>query len=109
MDAHCIPRRGWLNKLLEELHKPGVSIVAPQISSIESPSATTFGLTIRDRELGVEWLHRQEDKPYPVPLAGCACMVMTSEFFKAAGSFEPMRTLWNGRRGVVHPLLASRV
>jgi len=86
----CILRRGWLNKLLEELHKPGVGVVAPQIRSIECPSATTFGPTIRDRELGVECLHRQGDQPYPVPLAGYACMVMTREFFEAAGGFEPM-------------------
>ncbi len=92
MDAHCIPRQGWLEMLLEELHKPAVGIVAPQIVSIECPSATTFGLTIRDRELGVEWLHRRANKPYPVPLAGCACMAMTREFFEAVGRFDAMRT-----------------
>jgi hypothetical protein len=69
MYAHCIPRQRWLEKLLEELHKPGVGIVAPQIGSIECPGATTFGLTIRDRESGVEWLHRRANKPYPVLLA----------------------------------------
>ncbi len=92
MDAHCIPRAGWLEKLLDELHKPGVGIVAPQIGSIECPAATTFGLTIRDRELGVGCLHRQADQPYPVPLAGCACLVMTREFFDAVGRFDTMRT-----------------
>jgi GT2 family glycosyltransferase len=92
MDAHCIPRPGWLENLLDELHKPDVGIVAPQIISIECPSATTFGLTIRDRELGVEWLHKKANKPYPVPLAGCACMVMTKEFFEAVGRFDAMRS-----------------
>lgn len=92
MDAHCQPRRGWLEHLLEELHKPDVGIVAPQISSVENPSVTTFGLTIRDVELGVEWLHRKSDKPYPIPLAGCACMAMTREVFQAIGGFEPMRS-----------------
>jgi len=92
MDAHCIPHPGWLEKLLEELHKPGVGIVAPQIGSIECPAATTFGLTIHDRELGVGWLHRRAKKPYPVPLAGCACMVMTREFFEAVGRFDAMRS-----------------
>jgi GT2 family glycosyltransferase len=92
MDAHCIPHPGWLDKLLAELHAPGVGIVAPQISSVECPAATTFGLTLRDAELGVEWLHRQSQQPYPVPLAGCACMAMTREFFEAAGRFEPMRS-----------------
>jgi len=92
MDAHCLPRPGWIEKLLDELYKPGVGIVAPQITSIESPSATAFGLTIRDRELGVEWLHRQGNKPYPVPLVGCACMAMTREFFETMGRFDAMRS-----------------
>ncbi|HTX39062.1 MAG TPA: glycosyltransferase [Bryobacteraceae bacterium] len=92
MDAHCIPRPGWLEPLLEQLHQPGVGIVAPQISSVECPQATTFGLTIRDRELGVGWLGRQADRPYPVPLAGCACLVMRREFFEAAGRFDGMRS-----------------
>ena len=92
MDAHCLPRPGWLEKLLDALHQPGVGIVAPQISSVDCPAATTFGLTIRDRELGVEWLHRQGGRPYPVPLAGCACMLMTREFFEAAGRFDQMRS-----------------
>jgi len=92
MDAHCIPRHGWLEKLLEELRKPGVGIVAPRISSQECPSATTFGLTICDRELGVDWLHRKANKPYPVPMAGCACMVMTRDFFEAVGRFDALRS-----------------
>jgi glycosyltransferase involved in cell wall biosynthesis len=92
MDAHCLPRRGWLEKLVAELDKPGVGLVAPQISSIECPAATTFGLTIRDRELGVDWLPRQANQPYAIPLAGCACLAMTREFFVAAGSFEAMRS-----------------
>ncbi len=92
MDAHCLPRPGWLEKLLGAFHSPGVGIVAPQISSITCPSATAFGLTIRDCELGVEWLRQKGDQPYPIPCAGCACMAMTREFFEAAGGFEPMRS-----------------
>lgn len=92
MDAHCIPRPGWLGKLLEELHKPDVGIVAPQISSWQDPAATAFGLTIRDRELGVHWLHRQARQPYPVPMVGCACMVMRREFFETVGRFDAMRS-----------------
>jgi GT2 family glycosyltransferase len=92
MDAHCIPRRGWLEMLLAELHKRDGGIVAPQISSAEDARATTFGLTFRDGELGVVWLGRKGDEPYPVPLAGCACMAMTRAFFEAVGRFEAMRT-----------------
>ncbi len=92
MDAHCIPRFGWLERLLEELDKHEGGIVAPQISSLEDSRATTFGLTIRDRELGVAWLGRKGDQPYPVPLAGCACMVMTRAFFEAVGQFDAMRS-----------------
>lgn len=92
MDGHCFPRRGWLERLLAELDKHEGGIVAPQISSFEDPRATTFGLTIRDRELGVGWLDRRGDEPYPVPLAGCACMVMTRAFFETVGRFDAMRS-----------------
>jgi GT2 family glycosyltransferase len=92
MDAHVVPRRGWLEGLLEELDQHEGGIVAPQISSLEDASATTFGLTIRDRELGVGWLDRRGDEPYPVPLAGCACMVMTRAFFESVGQFDAMRS-----------------
>jgi GT2 family glycosyltransferase len=92
MDAHCIPHPGWLEKLLAELNKPGVGIVAPQIVSMDCPSATAFGLTIRDRELGVGWLHRQADAPYAVAMAGCACLAMTREFFETAGRFDALRS-----------------
>ncbi len=92
MDGHTVPRPGWLARLLAELEKPGVGIAAPQITSMGTPEARTFGLTFRDCELGVEWLHRQSCEPYAVPLAGCACLAMTREFFAAAGGFEPMRS-----------------
>ena len=92
MDAHCLPRAGWLEKLLQVLHEPGVGIASPHISSAECPSIATFGLTIHDRELGVEWLHRRSSQPYPVPLVGCACLAMNRELFESAGRFDEMRS-----------------
>ncbi len=92
MDAHCFPRPGWIEKLLAELRKLDGGIVAPQISSFECPSATTFGLTIRDSEFSVAWLGRAGDASYPVPLVGCACMAMTRQFFEEIGSFEALRS-----------------
>ncbi|HUA57484.1 MAG TPA: glycosyltransferase [Verrucomicrobiae bacterium] len=92
MDAHCIPRRGWIEQLLEALDQPGVGIAAAQIRSLGCPAATAFGLTIRDRELGVDWLHQRAEDPYPVPLAGCACMAMKRGLFEAVGRFDAMRS-----------------
>ncbi len=92
MDAHCVPRGGWLQRILVELHQPDAGIVAPQISSLERPGATTFGLTLRDKELGVEWLPRWGSEPYAVPLVGGGCMAMRREFFDHVGGFEPMRS-----------------
>lgn len=92
MDAHCIPQARWIEQLLEELEKPETGIVAPQIVSIDSPSARAFGLTITNREFGVQWLHRQGVEPYPIPAAGCACMAMKKEFFEEIGQFDEMRS-----------------
>jgi GT2 family glycosyltransferase len=92
MDAHCFPRRGWLEKLLAEIDKPDAGIVAPQISSAGNPGATTFGLTLRDKDLGVEWLPWRGAEPYPVPLAGGGCMLMTRDFYQTIGGFDAMRS-----------------
>jgi len=92
MDGHCIPRRGWLETLLAELAKHDGGIVGPRISSAEDARTTTFGLTISDRELGVAWLGQKGDDPYPVPLVGCASMVMSRRFFESVGKFDAMRS-----------------
>jgi GT2 family glycosyltransferase len=92
MDAHCAPRAGWLEKLLAELDQPNAGIVAPQISSLETPSVSTFGLRLCGRNFNVEWLPRRADQPYPVPLVGGGCMVMRKEFFESVGRFDTMRS-----------------
>jgi len=92
LDGHCTPQAGWLEKMLQQLHQPGAGIVAPQIRSQEDASATTFGLTVRDQELGVGWMHQTAKQPYPVPLAGCACLVMMREFFHSIGGFQEFRS-----------------
>jgi GT2 family glycosyltransferase len=92
MDAHCFPRPGWLPELLAELDQPNAGIVAPQISSLETPSATAFGLRLCGRNFNVEWLPRRGDQPYPVPLVGGGCMVMRKEFFESVGRFDTMRS-----------------
>jgi GT2 family glycosyltransferase len=92
MDAHCAPRAGWLEKLLAELDQPNAGIVAPQISSLESPGATTFGLRLCGRNFNVEWLPRRGEQPYPVPLVGGGCMVMRKGFFESVGRFDTMRS-----------------
>ena len=92
MDAHCVPRAGWLAKLLAELNRQDAGVVAPQISSLECPGATTFGLKLRDKNFSVEWLSRRGDEPYPVPLVGGGCMAMRKEFFESVGRFDNMRS-----------------
>ena len=92
MDAHCVPRDGWLPKLLAEVQKPEAGIVAPQISSLEIPDARTFGLKLCGRNFNVEWLPRQGSQPHPVPLVGGGCMVVRREFFESVGRFDNLRS-----------------
>jgi GT2 family glycosyltransferase len=92
LDAHCLPRPGWLDQLLNALETSGTGIAAPQIISAEFPAATTFGLTLSSLELGVEWLHRRHSEPYEIPLAGCACLAMRRQFFEDAGRFDALRS-----------------
>jgi GT2 family glycosyltransferase len=91
MDAHCVPQAGWIEKLLAELEKPGVGIAATRIVSADNHDISTFGLTIHDREFGVQWLHRKGETPYEIPAAGCACLAMSREWFVGAGRFDELR------------------
>ena len=38
--------------------------------------------------LEVEWLDRQGDKPYPVPLLPGGCLAMRRDTFEAIGGFD---------------------
>ncbi|MGQ0572328.1 MAG: glycosyltransferase family 2 protein [Armatimonadota bacterium] len=93
LDAHCFPRRGWLERLLTTLEDLDGGIVAPSISVAGNPGSQGFGLTILNSDFSVQWLPKEADRAYEVPVAGAACMAMKTAFFHKIGGFDAMRTL----------------
>lgn len=91
MDAHCFPRAGWLDLMLEVLEDPSVGIVTPAIGVAGRPANRGYGLSIAGPQLMARWLPCQGDEPYRVPAAGAGCIAMHRGVFEAIGGFEPMR------------------
>jgi GT2 family glycosyltransferase len=91
MDAHCFPSFGWLEKLVPVASSADTGIAAPCISVAGAKGQRGFGLTFASEELDVEWLGKQGDAPYEVPLAGGGCMLMRRDVFWSLGAFDSMR------------------
>jgi glycosyltransferase involved in cell wall biosynthesis len=92
LDAHCFPRRGWLELLLDRLQSPSVGIATSAVEVAGDPAAVGFGMTIRDHEFGAYWLGRAGDRPYEVPVA-CGCVhALRRDVFLHLGGYDAMRT-----------------
>lgn len=90
-DAHVIVPSGWLAPLLELLTRPEIGAVAPAIAG---GAATGYGQKWTDASLAIEWLGKQGDMPYPVPLL-CGCfLALRQELFTQIGQFDPGMVLW---------------
>jgi glycosyltransferase involved in cell wall biosynthesis len=90
-DAHVITPPGWVDALLEVLARPEVGMVAPAIGG---GAATGYGQKWSDAGLAVEWLGKQGDAPYPVPLL-CGCfLALRREVFLEVGEFDAGLVLW---------------
>ena len=87
-DAHITVQPGWLAPLVELLDKDSVGAVAPVILNQEKPRYKGFGLRLKSPDLSIEWLRRQGEDPYPVPILPGCCLAMRRETFEATGGFD---------------------
>lgn len=95
-DAHVTAPAGWLDPLLELLERSEVGAVAPAIATMKPASfeCTGYGQKWSDAALGVEWLARQNAKPYQTPLL-CGCFLgMRRDVFTQIGGFDGGMVLW---------------
>ena len=93
-DAHVSFRPGWQRPMVELLADPRIGAVAPAIYDQDRPDRTGFGLRVTGPDLEVEWLDRQGDKPYPVPLLPGGCLAMRRDTFEAIGGFDEGLLRW---------------
>lgn len=92
MDAHCYPKRGWLEKIVAELDTMEGGIVAPALSVAGNAAVKGYGLTLTNAAFGVNWLGWPGHEPADVPLAGGGCMAMRRDFFEGYGRFDSFKT-----------------
>lgn len=91
LDGHCYPAPGWFERCRDALRRLGRGIVGPCVTVAGNPAARGYGMAVQGLHLSPQWLDRQRDVPYPVPmLAGC-CILMYRSFFEMIGGFDDMR------------------
>lgn len=90
MDAHCLPRKGWLEGLLDALSNHPDHVVTPSISSIQDRALKGFGVTT-NHEFDYIWLKQESTAPYAVPIASGACFMIRRDVFFQTGQFDNSR------------------
>lgn len=93
-DSHLTLPPGWWAPMVEILQNPTAGGVAPAISDMENRDREGFGLRFEGPNLDVEWLERQGDTPYQVPLLPGMCMAMRRDVFEATGGFDSGLIHW---------------
>jgi glycosyltransferase involved in cell wall biosynthesis len=87
-DAHIRLPPDWWRPLVSLLANPRIGAAAPAISDWNCERRKGFGLHLPGPELRAEWLLRQGDDPYPVPILPGCCLSMRRETFEATGGFD---------------------
>jgi glycosyltransferase involved in cell wall biosynthesis len=84
-DAHVTFSPGWLEPCLEVLARPEVGLVAPASAIWGHTEPAGFGMRWTDARFGAEWLGKQGDEPYPIPMAAGFCTGMRRAYFAEIG------------------------
>jgi glycosyltransferase involved in cell wall biosynthesis len=95
-DAHIAAPSGWWIPMVELLANPSVGAVAPAVADIEESACKGFGLRLAGPDLTVDWIERQGDQPYQVPLLPGCCWAMRRDTFEATGGFDGALIRWAG-------------
>jgi len=90
-DAHVTAPAGWWEPMTDLLGDPRVGAVGPVIHDVSLTDHRGFGQRIGAADLSLEWLERQDDRPYAVPvLPGGFWALRRETFFQTCGFDEGM-------------------
>ncbi len=87
LDAHMIPCKYWLEKLIRCFEDPDVTVVAPVIGGFNPSHPDVYGLLL-DSRLQPRWVTRAVEEISPVPLVGAAGLTIRSQTFKEIEGFD---------------------
>ncbi len=95
LDGHTYTPPGWLDALIEPLNDLQTGMVGPVFASLsETKGPMGFGGTWRGISLEMDWLPRQFDDPYPVPILPGGCQVVKRQVFESIGGYDSGMTRW---------------
>jgi GT2 family glycosyltransferase len=98
-DAHISVPPAWWQPIAEVLKDRRVGAVGPAIVNMQDRDEKGYGLHFDGPKLDTEWLDREGDAPYQVPLlCGCFC-AMRRDVFDATGGFDEGLTRWGSDDG----------
>jgi GT2 family glycosyltransferase len=93
-DAHVDVGFGWVYALQAALDQPGVGAAGPAVTAMGNPSIRGYGFTWKDAKLGVQWLGREGDGPYPVPMLPGGFLAIRRDVLQACGGFDDGLSIW---------------
>lgn len=93
-DAHIKAPQRWFPPFRAALARPGVGLVGPALTEMNSRDMKGFGLRFVDAGLNCNWLDQLSSSPYEVPLLGGFFFGICRELFFEIGGFDPGFGIW---------------
>lgn len=87
MDAHMIPSKYWLDKIINCFEDPAIEVLAPVVGSFNPSHPDVYGLVL-DNRLQPRWITRAVEELTPIPLAGGAGLTIRTQTFREVEGFD---------------------
>jgi glycosyltransferase involved in cell wall biosynthesis len=95
LDGHCWCPPGWMEALLAPLEDAGVGLVGPAFTDlVKDDAGVGCGVYWPKPDLRMQWLPRQADRSYAVPLMPGGCDAIRRELFEALSGYDAGMGRW---------------
>ena len=95
LDGHSYVQPDWLTLLCAPLERPEVGMVGPGLADLRRGDRNAgYGAAWSGAALGMVWLPRHCDDPYPVPLLPGACQALRRADFERVGGYDDGMRRW---------------
>lgn len=111
LDSHCECATGWLEPLLDRIHRNSSTVVVPLIDEID-PKTFEFRSTVSNDYIGgfdwdltynwftvserEKWRHKSVYEPIYSPTMAGGLFAIDVNFFKQLGTYDPGFEIWGG-------------
>jgi len=88
LDAHMNMCPNWLPDFFDVIDTHNDCIITPAMFDVNSPGPVGYGYTFASWSMNVKWLPKTGEKPYGVPIAPGACLILSRKTFYDIGGFD---------------------